>query len=356
MRIMFLVDSLNAGGAGRVVSELASYLSEHGESVLVTTMSVNEVSYPLNSMVKHIPLMNLQQKNQMNVFQRAIALRRLCESEKIEILISFLTEVNIYASMANVFSNYKTIVCERGDPRYNPPLKKLRIARDLLYNCADGFVYQSESARNYFVGKARKKGLVIANPLSSCVPEPYRGSKEKRIVSVGRLQRVKNYHMAIDAFSLISNDFPEYTYEIYGEGPCFDELEKLIEEKKLKDKVVLKGQTNNIYDEIKTASLFILSSDHEGMPNALIEAMALGIPAISTDFPSGTARTIIDDGKSGFLVPVNDRYMLAEKIKVLLSDEMLIIRFSEQATSIRDRFDLDAICKQWIDYIKTVCN
>ena len=141
---------------------------------------------------------------------------------------------------------------------------------------------------------------------------------------------------------------------IYGEGDKRGELEKLVEELGLKDRISLPGNIRNIADEMEKNSLFVLSSDFEGMPNALMEAMALGLPCVSTDCPCGGPRYLIKNGENGVLVPVGDADALAEAMKKMLHDEDLRIRIGNNARTIQTRLSPEKIYGQWESYIKSI--
>ena len=135
-----------------------------------------------------------------------------------------------------------------------------------------------------------------------------------KIVAAGRLSEQKNYKMMIDAVKLASDEYPDVLLQIYGGGELEDQLCSYIKEQGLDSNVKLMGRSDELYQVYKAADLFVMSSDYEGMPNALAEAMAIGLPCISTDCKTGP-RDLIDDGKNGFLVPCKNPESLAQKIK-----------------------------------------
>jgi glycosyltransferase involved in cell wall biosynthesis len=181
-----------------------------------------------------------------------------------------------------------------------------------LYKKADGFVFQTEDAAKYFEGIIKCDSKIIPNPINpKFIKEPYKGEREKNIVTVGRLESQKNQKMLIEAFGKIESKYPEYSLLIYGDGSKKEELQDLIKEKGLENKVILKGKIDDVENVIDKAKMFVLSSDYEGMPNALMEAMALGLPCISTDCPCGGPRYLMENGKSGLLVPVGNSDAMA---------------------------------------------
>ena len=180
----------------------------------------------------------------------------------------------------------------------------------------------------------------------------YTGEREKIIVTTGRLNKHKNHSLLICAFKRIVAFFPDYRIIIYGEGPERLNDEILIRKLGLQEYVLLPGTTNNVPEKIYKASLYVLTSDFEGMPNSLMEAMALGLPCISTDCPCGGPRELIVSGKNGMLVPVGDEDALANAMKKLLNDERYAIELGKNAMKIREELSMDIICRKWYEYLK----
>ena len=350
MKIVFIVDSLYSGGAGKVISLLSSQMTEYGYAAAVITVHDSRRLYKLSDRVdtEHIDFVSL------NYFDRVKELRRLLKLLKPDVVISFLYNINVFSILASFFSKWKIIVSERNDPRSNPSKTAERLIRNLLYCFADRIVFQTTDAKDYFSGIIQKKGMIIGNPVSNSIPERYVGKRRKAIVAVGRLSQQKNYVMAINAFKRICEEFSEYVLEIYGEGEEREKLTKLIRDLGLSERVVLKGHIGNVLDKIKDASLYIMTSDYEGMSNALMEAMQLGLPVISTDHSGGGARTLIQDGYNGIISPVKDDEMFAKKIAMVLSDEKLREKISYNAYNINYTFSVKNITDKWIRLIDSI--
>lgn len=199
----------------------------------------------------------------------------------------------------------------------------------------DGLVFQSEGARDFFDEKIRAKSVVIHNSVEVPVDKyPVPLNRRKRIVSAGRLHEQKNHSLLIDAFAKIASDIPEYELVIYGDGDLRESLQKKIYNYKLNDRISLLSACKDLWDKIHDASLFVLSSDFEGMPNALMEAMALGIPCLSTDCRPGGAHTLIKDGINGFVIPRKDTNALAEKMLYILTHPDVSKKISEGGRKI----------------------
>jgi len=176
----------------------------------------------------------------------------------------------------------------------------------------------------------------------------WQGFLSKKIVSVGRLELQKNQKMLIDAFALVHSQLPEYTLDIYGEGSMRTVLQEKIDSYGLHEAITLQGIEKNIYQRLSEAALFVLPSDYEGMSNALMEALAIGLPTVSTDHPAGGARSLIENGKNGLLTPVGNKEAMAEAIVSLLRDPVYAQKMSAQSRKIRQQLASDVIAKQWV--------
>ena len=158
----------------------------------------------------------------------------------------------------------------------------------------------------------------------------------------------------IEAFAEVHQRHPEYRLVIYGEGPERKLLEELVKRLGLQELCQLPGATNEVLEKIYSVSLFVLPSDFEGMPNALMEAMSLGLPCISTDCPCGGPRELIRDGENGLLVPVGDKAALVTAMEKLINDRDMALRMSKKALEIRNTHSMDAICKRWLEFFRDV--
>lgn len=351
MKLLFTIGSLAGGGAERVVSRLASCMAGRGHKVEIALISKNAADYPLNENVEVKFINPEMQIRGMRYIFRCKEYRKEVRRFAPDVIISFTTAVNIFVLDALRGTDYKIILSERNDPHNDPKDAKLRRKRDKVYRKAQGIVFQTDDAKAYFSDDIQKHSAVILNPVD--VPSEYikRNNKEKKIVTVGRLEPQKNHSMLIKAFAEIHKHFPEYKLEIYGEGSLRSELEALIKAEKLEDTVFLMGYTTNIFEAISTAKLFVLSSDYEGMSNALLEAMAMGLPVVSTDHPIGGARMAINNRENGLLTPVGDRDAMVQAVCEILANEQLSDDLSQKAAGISERLNIEKIADEWMDFI-----
>ena len=347
-KTMFFVSSLDDGGAQRVISILASRMVQKGMDVEIVTYLDAPVLYPIHSEVK---ITCVQKETEKKSLMSNLLWLRSYFKENAEIVLSFLAPFNMIALVATMGLRVPIVVADRNDPAKVPGSKVIRIARDILYVFADQVVVQTEANKAYFK-LLSKKTTVIYNPvdLKEYTGLALKSEKDKIIVSAGRLMPQKNQKMLIDAFSAIMKKFPEYQLVIYGEGNYREELESYVKSLKLEERVFMPGSVTDLYDKMKSAELFVLSSDYEGMPNALIEAMCLGLPVISTKVSGAT--DLINHGKNGLLTEVGDKKEMENAMEQMLSDENLREKMAIEAVQLAEMLRTDEVLKQWQKIIR----
>lgn len=265
-----------------------------------------------------------------------------------DILIGIDVYANRCVCLANTFFKPITIISERNDPKRNQLSWKSRLFIKLFYWKADLFVFQTQEAQAFYAGSIQARSKVIHNPVIWGLPER-KGPLKKEIVAVGRLEEQKDHRMLIKGFSKVVQKYPEYSLKIYGSGSCEKELKRFVRELKLEGHIFFEGFSNRVHERIKSAELFIMTSQYEGMPNALMEAMAMGFPVISTDCPCGGPRELICNGENGILIPVGDEIALTEKILFLIENRDIADRIGENAKKIRETHSVSKIAEQWKD-------
>lgn len=360
MNIVCYVNTLSHGGAERVMSVLANGLAAKGHNVTLVTDYSTEKEYAVDKVVERVVLDGqLGEKGKVGTLVRTVkrirCLRSLCKKKRAVALISFMRPANIRAILATSFTKTKSIFSVRIDPKVGYRSKRAKMVAKWLYPLADGCVFQTEEAKAWFVPNIQKKSKVIFNPISDSFYQVVPAAmQEKKIVTCGRLEKQKRFDLLIDAFHKVCDEFPEYKLEIYGVGALQEKLQAQIDTLGRQDRIKLMGRCEDVPNTIKTAGLFVLSSDYEGLPNALMEAMVLGLPVISTDCGGGGARALIEDGVDGLLVPVNNVDALAEAIrKNLAAPEAAKIR-GEKAGAKAKGFSTENVTIQWETYIRHV--
>lgn len=353
-RITCVINSLNPGGAERVMSVLCNEFVKRGiETTLIVRDDITS-AYPIDERVKLIATSVKSKNKVLRNLKRNLLLRKTIKQSSPDVVVSFMTPMNLQVIFFTLGLHYPLVISERNDPR-NDIKKTYKRLLKLLYPKSEGFVFQTEEAMSWFSDKIQSRSVVIPNPISDNLPDR-KHCQSKKIVSVGRLTKQKNHMMSIDAFSEFSKNHPDYKFVIYGVGPDEETLKQYIAEKGMNGKIELAGFYRNIPDVISDAELFVMSSDYEGMPNALMEAMGIGIPCISTDCPCGGPRYLIEDGKNGMLIPVGDLKSLVNAMEKLVCDTELSDSISHEAVRIKDRLSSAKIAEQWIDYCTKVVN
>ena len=349
-KILFFISSLEDGGAQRVVSIIASKLAQRGYEISVLKYYAGDNLFPLSKDVK-------VESCQENTGSTSI-IKNICymhnKFKEYDVILSFLAPFNMMAIVANLFNKTKLVVADRNDPSRLPSNKFVRLLRDILYCYVDKVVVQTTKNRAYFSKIVQGKTEVIYNPLIlwGLDGKALDSKKNKTIINVARLEPQKNQDMLIDAFKEFHNSHSEYKLVIYGEGSCRKKLEKKAEVLGLADSISMPGIVEDIFDRLCECEFFVLSSNYEGMPNALIEAMGLGIPVISTRVSGAT--DLIDDKINGLLIDIDDRKALQEAMENLADNKETRIKMAKDAVKICDLLDCDNICSQWERIINDV--
>jgi glycosyltransferase involved in cell wall biosynthesis len=361
MHIVFNSLSLSRGGAERVIISLCGYLIKTGNQITIITSTCKRPMYRLPEKLRIVHLDTKIEQASENKLTRFIRRRKKLTKVmgliKPDIAISFLPEPNFLMLSLSGTPRFPIIISIRNDPALIFKNIIFYTFMRVLYTGANGIVFQTEAAKEYFnfSDKIIESSVVLPNPVKKdFIGKVYTGMRRKLIVSVGRLEPQKNHMMLIKAFSLLDKKYDSYILTIYGEGSLRTSLSNYIIKLGLDQRVTLAGEQSKIQDHIIDASLFVLSSNNEGMPNALIEAMCLGLPVVSTDCAVGGPAYLIEDGTNGLLCKVNDSQDLKLKMESILGDENIITKFSNEAVKLSERLNPDRIGSQWEKYIKKI--
>lgn len=288
----------------------------------------------------------------VRLFKRFTALKTFFENHRNAAIIALSLDSDCFAAIIGKFVPNRVVISERNDPEQYPDSRLYRKFRDFCFNFADVCIFQTEYAMKCFPDKVQKKGIIIPNPINPDIPVFENIDKEKKIVSAGRLKEQKNFPMLIHAFSKFVKKHPEYTLDIYGDGYLLNELIDLTEKLGLREKVNFNGFNTNIFPIIASASMFVMSSDYEGISNAMLESLAIGTPTICTDCPVGGAREMIENGLNGLLVPVGDSDALCEAMCKVAGDPEFAEMLGRNGQKIREKYPVEKIAQQWLDVME----
>lgn len=342
-KIVFFLGSLRRGGAERVVSLLANNYARKGWKVEIVLLLFNEIGYDLDSSATVVDFTGTSESRLRRLPYWLKSVRRYIKQGKHEVIVSFVARINIIVLLAAFGLRRKIIISERNDPKHDGRKWPTKLLVKILYPHAKAVIFQTDNVMSAFGKRIQKIGVKILNPVY--VPVHADNLPEKKIVNVGRLSLQKNQKLLIEAFGDIVDKYPEYTLWIYGCGELEDELKKIASMLGISKKVYFPGNVSNIHEQISDAEIFVLSSDYEGLSNALLEALMMGIPCISTRCAG--ADEVIEHGINGLLVNVGDKEGLEEAIFSLIENEALKKFISRNAKEKSVCFSLDVVMKQW---------
>ena len=361
-KIAFHLNCLGQGGAERVVSNLANTFAEEGYEVFVATEWQEDNEYPLDGRVKRVHVGLLPEDEKKNritkFFLRVRYLKKFLEDYRPDVLIAFAHRANYRALMASKGTGIPTVISVRINPVGNYDAFSDKVQIKWLFPRAAGCVFQTEEQRAFFKPYLQENSRIIINPLNPRfigVKAP--DVKEKSVVNHARIVDFKNHPMLLDAFFKVHEKHPDYVLRIYGPDSMDgtkEILDRKIAEHDASGYVFLMGSCNEIEKEIPKGEVYAYSSDYEGFPNSLLEAMSMGMPVVSTDCPPGGPAMIIRDGENGFLTPVGDADALADRICRLIEDKALRDRFSKEAVKVVEVAGPKVIYEQWRDYLNEI--
>lgn len=354
-KITFLIESLSDGGAERVTSVLANSFCNSDFDVNIIILNKKSNEYLVKDKIKkHYLSAEKSPIRLFRVIKRIKKINKLIRKIDSDVIISLAmpsTNINLISCLLS--HRKKVILSERNDPNFFPKSKGLKKIRNFLYKLTDNVVFQTNDAKKYFTKTIQEKGVIIPNPIKEDLPRPYEGNRKLEIVNFCRLDSQKNLIMLIDAFALLSKEYPDYILSIYGKGPLENELKEYAENSIENGKVNFKGYEKDIHNKILDSAMFVSSSDYEGISNSMLESLALGIPTICTDCPVGGARMFIKPYKNGLLVPVGDTIALYKAMKEVIEDQELSKNISQNAVKIREELSADKIFRKWLNIVES---
>ena len=351
-KIAFLIPSLSPGGAERVVVSLANKFSNKFEVFLIVlnkTETVYNVDKEVNLIYlqeKYSPSSSLIEAIKSNViYVKKIV--KIAKNNKIDTLIGFTTSVNILTVISSTLLKKPNLISERNNPEVYVPNAFWRILRNFWYPFTNGLIVQTEFIKGFYQKTIQESKIkIIPNPIDEIMLSTRKDYSERDnvILTVGRLDANKNQRLLIEAFANLNVD--NWKLVVVGDGVLREEYKKLTASLGIADKVDFVGNVNNVSDYYNQAKIFVFTSQSEGFPNALLEAMAFGLPCISTDCPSGPSE-IIKNNENGYLVELNNRSQLECGLTNLMNDQEICIKFSVNALKSTDKFKIQNIYNQW---------
>ena len=352
MKLLCVIGTLQAGGAERVLSILSNALVQYNYEVIIVTFDSKEPFYDLD---RKISVVNLELEPYgssivskiIGMYKQVDALKGIVIRENPNILISYITEVNILSIITAKLTNIPIISAEHTNYIRKKPIF-WKVLRRLIYPFSNTLVTLTNFDKNHYSFVKNKK--VLPNPLN--ITHNHSSIKrEKIILGVGRLIELKGFDRLIEAFHQLKSY--DWKLVIIGEGEQRKNLENLIIQRGLEGRVILEGLVKDVEIYYKKASIYVLSSRIEGYPMGLCEAMGYGCASIAFDILTGPSDIIIQN-KNGILVRDNDIHQLVVEIQYLINNPIKREELSKEAQKIKIQLGLEVISKQWIDMIEKI--
>lgn len=340
--ILFVSGSMVRGGAERVISILSDCYAKNGWSTKILTLLNNKVEYELNPAVELVDLSRFK-KGKLSTLKLIKETRKYIKEAKPDVTVAFMGQIALVTWAACIGLKTKLILSERIDPAEVNRNFVVRTLINRAYSKSDKTVLQTQRAWNYFPKKVQKNSIIIGNPITvkTYANEEYKN----RFVTAGRLTEQKNHKMLIDAFKIIHDKHPDFSLTIYGEGPLRSELEEYVLNFGLNGVVDLPGNVPDIHNKISDAYAFVLSSNFEGLSNALLEAMMMGLPCISTDCAGSDEA--IQSGENGIIVPRKNTEALANAMLSLIENTAFRNSIACEAKRSAEKYKTENIIEEW---------
>lgn len=356
MKFLFYHHSMQTGGIERTISLLSHYLTMCGHEIAIVTMDDKPSFYSIHSKVRYVALNTARVSTGKadaikNNFFAIQAVKKELKFFRPDMVVCFQPNTLLFSWLARGGMSCRIIGSEPANP-YHWNEGFWNRAKKWIALCADGYMFQTAGAQSYYRPKTRKNSFVISNILESeqFIEAELPWDERKNLCAVGRLIDGKRFDDLLRAISLVAKKYPDVHLNLYGDGPARKKLEALCAELGLQNTVRFCGRNNQIVGEYAKHKIFVMTSESEGLPNVLIEAMASGCACVSTNCDFGPAE-LIQDGKNGFLVPVHDVDAIADRVCKLLEDDALSKQFGENAKSIREKNCPEQVGKQFLDYV-----
>lgn len=358
MDLLFILPNIGYGGASKILAFVANSLSK-SESYHINIL-VYENTDILQDIDSRVKIHFITKKFNKVVIKRLQYLREIYAAVKEinpDLIISFLNFPNLYSVIVGKLLSIPVIISERGDPYQRK--KKFDHCFDIIYNMADGAVFQTPGAKSYFGKKLQKRSIVIPNPIvrNHNNITRHQVNDSHKIAFVGRFElKQKRQDIMLRSFAYVKEKYPDAELNFYGNGPDEEYAKSLADKLGVGRSVIFHGYTKDVCKEIADSEVFVMTSDYEGIPNALIEAMMIGMPVVSTDCSPGGAKLLIKDNYNGIIVKQGDSKEVSDAVIRIFSSPELKKHLSQNAEKLDEDFLPDKIIKQWEEYIKTVYN
>ncbi len=361
MRVLLLTNSVGFGGVEKNVAFIANSLVDKGHYVsIVNYNSVDSsIARAKQSFYETINIHTyVGGSSHLQRLRKVLFTLKISKKFRPDVIVGFTAFPSFAAKLVSILTGIPSIMTERGNPYVTINLKNLPSRIELFFiNRSKGGVFQIEGAAKFFSEKLQSRATIIPNPIfikSTFEVEPFR-MRNKTVVSVGRLDNYqKRYDIMIKAFALFSKQHPDWILQLYGDGTDKDLIRKWCEEENILGKVEFMGVSSYPMNDIKDSGIFLITSDYEGISNALLEAMAIGLPCVSTDSEPGGARMLINDKVNGRIVESRNPKAISSALCDFVENPDLADSCGNNAKYVLARFDKDLIAAKWEAYLLSV--
>ena len=351
MKILFLNTNIGYGGASKMIVWVANQCAEDGYDVTFLTYRDNEVRQAVDSKVKLVHEDLEDAGGDVQSLHTVKWLHCFIQKNRFDVGVAFLSPSIFRMALAAKGTKMKLLFSHRADPYFKLSTSSLKAnvitwLNNWAFDQADFYVFQTKMAQAYYGVAIQNRSTVIPNPIRPMQRTELRdGNIRKSFVAVGRMElKQKRQDVMIDAFNLLSPKYPDFKLEIYGDG---EDKEKVKQMAASNPNIRLMGKTNNVATVIQNALATVLSSDYEGIPNALLESMSLGVPSISTDCSPGGAAMLIRNKENGMLTPRGDAVALAEAMEYVITNPEEARKMGERAMEVNVLFSENVIADKW---------
>lgn len=350
-KVLFAIDSNTAGGAERQIVTLANSFCRHEYDVVLVNSDTASAFNKVDEKIKIIKMgVDSEKKRLKRLILKYKNMKVILEKTRPDVVVVFLFNMELPTILA--CQEKKIPVCTAILDNGTQNVLSY-IFRKIFYNRIDGVVFQTETIRKLKFFKKVKRYAIIPNPIQQDLvadspPVEYEKRKDW-IISAGRLVWEKDQAMLVRVFEKIAEEDEHIELHIFGEGPLKESLQLQIQKSQFSERIFLDGVEHNVMKNHRDAKAFAFTSLMEGYPNALIEAMANGIPVISTAFARKNAYDIIQNGIDGYVCENEDDYIL--KIKQILYNPQISMQFSINAARISNKLNTEKIFRQWEQFL-----
>lgn len=353
MRILFIVRSLGYGGASKQLTLTAEALADRGHEVYTYSYNADRTEQHFSKVI-FIPEKNTAKSSLKEYLCSPIKIRKQIKRLHPDIVISWRANAGCFCTLACLGLHIKHVFSERTDPYMETSLA-LKVATKIC-DYADYGVFQTEGAQLYYKRLSKGRSTIIPNPIflnNDIKLVPY-NERRNEIAFVGRcFLKQKRQDIMLKAFKIVLETHPEMRLVFYGGDFDIEKIKQMTVDMGLQDYITFTGPVSDVLNKIKHARVLALSSDYEGIPNVLLEAMSVGVPVVSTDTSPGGVRVIVNDGINGYIVPRGDYEMLAYKIVQLLENKGTAMTFIRNGLDNVKRFNPEVIFKLWNQFLLT---